>query len=102
MSQEEGPQRPSGQDRLEAMRRKQAEELQKRQVLKSILDSDAYERMSNIRIANAAMYDQLVMLLMQLVQSGRVSGKVTDAQLRSLLDRIQARRHEPNITFKRK
>lgn len=101
MSQEEG-QRPSGQDRLEAMRRKQAEELQKRQVLKSILDAEGYERMSNIRIANAAMYDQLVMLLMQLVQSGRVSGKVTDAQLRSLLDRIQARRHEPNITFKRK
>ncbi len=90
------------QDRLEAMRRKQAEELQKRQVLKSILDAEAYERMGNIRIANPAMYDQLIQLLIQLVQSGRVSGKITETQLKSLLDRIQARRHEPNITFKRK
>ncbi len=92
----------TGQDRLEALRRRQAEELQKRQVLKSILDSEGYERMSNIRIANPALYDQLIQLLIQLVQSGRVSGKVTEAQLKSLLDRIQARRHEPNITFKRK
>lgn len=89
-------------ERVEALRRKQTEELQKRQVLKSILDAPAYERMANIRIANPALYDQLVLLLMQLVQSGRVSGKITDSQLRALLDRIQARRHEPQISFKRK
>ena len=93
---------PSTQDRLEAMRRKQAEEMQKRQVLKAILDDAAYERMANIRMANAALYDQLIQTLIRLVQSGRVSGKITDAQLRSLLDRVQAQRHEPNITFKRK
>ncbi len=93
---------PKAQDRLDALRRKQAEELQKRQVLQSILDAEGYERMGNIRIANPALYDQLIGLLIQLVQSGRVSGKMTDAQLKSLLDRIQSRRHEPNITFKRK
>ncbi len=100
MSNETAPN--SSQERMDALRRKQAEELQKRQVLKSILDAEAYERMSNIRIANAAMYDQLISVLIQLVQSGRVSGKITEAQLKSLLDRIQSRRHEPNITFKRK
>ncbi|MBI5226867.1 hypothetical protein HY994_06590 [Candidatus Micrarchaeota archaeon] len=100
--QNEQPQAPRPSDRMEAIRRKQAEDMQKRQVLKSILDDAGYERMSNIRIANSAMYDRLIQVLIQLAQSGRVSGKISDAQLKTLLDRVQSQRHEPNITFKRK
>ncbi len=90
------------QARLEQMRRQQEEELKKREILKSILEPEAFERMQNVRLANPGLYDRLVMLLMQLVQGGQVRGRVSDAQLKSILQRVQDVKPEPKITFKRK
>ncbi|MDP2717468.1 MAG: DNA-binding protein [Candidatus Micrarchaeota archaeon] len=90
------------QARLEQMRRQQEEEQKKREILKSILETEAFERIQNVRMANPRLYDRLVMLLMQLVQGGQIRDRVSDGQLRDILQRVQNAKPEPKITFKRK
>lgn len=76
-------------------------EQQKREIMTRFLDSAAYERLMNIRSANPELYEQVVNLVISLVQTKRISGKMTDAQLRSVLERITAR-PETRIDFKHK
>ncbi len=76
-------------------------EMQKKFALKYIVDAQAYERLMNVRIANPALYDQLVTMLVYLYQNKQVKGKVTDEQLKTILARITARK-EPEIIFKKK
>ncbi|MBI4360865.1 DNA-binding protein [Candidatus Micrarchaeota archaeon] len=90
------------QEKIDQLRRKHVEENQKRQILQKILDGPAFERIQNVRLANPDLYDQLVGLLVQLVQSGQIRGKVTESQLLSILGRVQDVKKEPKITFKRK
>jgi len=84
----------------EAMRRAQMEQ-QKKDVMRQFLEPDAYERLMNIRVSNPELYDQLVGMVVQLVQSNRVTGKISEKQLRSILEKITYRK-EPNISFKHK
>jgi programmed cell death protein 5 len=76
-------------------------EMQKKFALKYIVDAQAYERLMNVRIANPALYDQLVTMLIYLYQNKQVKGKVTDEQLKAILAKVTARK-EPEITFKKK
>ena len=87
--------------RLEAAYRKLQEEQQKKEILRKFLDDEAYERMMNVHISNPDLYDQVVGLIVQLVQARRITGKMTDAQLRSILERATYR-PEPKIEFKHK
>jgi programmed cell death protein 5 len=84
----------------EAMRRAQMEQ-QKKDVMRQFLEPDAYERLMNIRVSNPELYDQLVSMVVQLVQSNRVTGKITEKQLRAILEKLTYRK-EPNISFKHK
>jgi programmed cell death protein 5 len=84
----------------EAMRRAQMEQ-QKKDVMRQFLEPDAYERLMNIRVSNPELYDQLVGMVVSLVQSNRVTGKISEKQLRSILEKITYRK-EPNISFKHK
>lgn len=76
-------------------------EQQKREIMSRFLESDAYERVMNIRSANPDLYEQIVNMVISLVQTKRISGKMTDAQLRSVLERITAR-PETKIDYKHK
>jgi len=87
--------------RLEAAYRKMQEEQQKKEILRKFLDDAGYERMMNVRISSPELYDQVVGLIVSLVQSRRITGKMTDAQLRSILERATYR-PEPKIEFKHK
>lgn len=84
----------------EALKNAQVEE-RKKEILRQFLEPKAYEKIMNIRIANHDLYDQLVNMIVSLAQSNRVTGKITEAQLRSILERITYR-HEPTIEFKHK
>jgi programmed cell death protein 5 len=76
-------------------------EAQKKEIMKQFLDDKAYERVMNIRASNYELYSQLVNLIVSLVQSNRLNGKVTEAQLKSILEKITYKR-EPTIEFKHK
>ncbi len=55
----------------------------------------------NVRIANPELYSQLLDLLIGLVQSNKIRGKVSDSQLKQLLVQLTAR-PEPSIQIKHK
>jgi DNA-binding TFAR19-related protein (PDSD5 family) len=84
----------------DALKAAQLEE-QKKEVMRQFLDDKAYERMMNIRMSNNELYNQLVNLVVSLAQSNRVSGKITEKQLISILTKMTSK-PEPTIEFKHK
>ena len=77
------------------------QEQQRKELAKRLLTSGAYERLMNVRISNRELYTQLMGLILQMAQSNRIQGKLTEEQLRSLLARITYRQ-EPTLSFKHK
>jgi len=74
-------------------------ELQRRQLLKQLLEPDAYERLANIRSANPELFAQLTQLLLYLYQNGQISGRLTEKQLTDLISKILSKqRRETTIT----
>ena len=76
-------------------------EQERRAQLKRLMEPDAYERLMNVRISNNELYSQLVELLFAMARSGRVSGKVTEEQLKDILTKLTYR-PESRIEFKKK
>lgn len=76
-------------------------EAQKKEILRQFLEAKAYERIMNIRISNNELYNQLVNLVVSLAQSNRLTGKISEEQLRSIIEKITYKR-EPTIEFKHK
>ncbi|MCL4387648.1 DNA-binding protein [Candidatus Marsarchaeota archaeon] len=96
-----------GQDDREAKKalakvyREMQREQQVKSMLRQLLEPNAYERIMNISVSNHELYMQLSNLIVQLAQSNQVSGKITDTQLVSLLNRLTYK-PEPKIEFKHK
>ena len=72
-------------------------EIQKRAALQQILTPEARSRLANIRAVRPEFAEQLELQLIQLAQSGRITSKITDAQLKKILDRITTKRREIKI-----
>ena len=78
------------------------QEMRKKEILRTMLAPEAYERMMNVRLSNPELYDKVVSSLAYVLQSGKkMSGKISDEQLRSLLARMTESR-ETTIEFKSK
>jgi DNA-binding TFAR19-related protein (PDSD5 family) len=84
----------------DAIKEAQQEE-QKKLIMRQFLDSDAYARLMNIKASNYELYNQLVSLIVSLAQQNRVTGKITEPQLISILSKITYKK-EPTIEFKHK
>ncbi len=76
--------------------KKQHEE-QKKAILRSIMTTDAKQRLSNIKLARPQVGEQIEQQLIMLAQSGRLQQKITDAQLRELLRKIMPKKRDINI-----
>ncbi|MCK4405341.1 MAG: DNA-binding protein [Hadesarchaea archaeon] len=72
-------------------------EIQKKLAILQIMTPEARSRLANIRAAKPEFAEQLELQLIQLAQSGRLGSKITDAQLREILSRLQARKREFKI-----
>lgn len=72
-------------------------EVQKRAAIQQILTPEARGRLANIRAAKPKFAEQLELQLIQLAQSGRLTSKITDAQLKEILGRLQTRKREFKI-----
>lgn len=77
-------------------------ESQRQSILKGILTNEARERLANIKLAKPDYATTLENQLIQLAQTRRVSGKITDEQLRQLLRQLTQTKRESKITFKRR
>ncbi len=76
-------------------------EQQRKEVMKQLLDTKAYERLMNIRLSSPELYSQVVNLIISLAQTNRLQGKMSEQQLLSILDKVTFRK-ETTINFKHK
>ena len=91
------------QQALEEQRREQMKEeveAQKRAILSQILTHEARQRLANIKMVRPEFAEAIELQLIQLAQSGRLSSKVTDEQLKQILKQITGRKREGKITFR--
>lgn len=85
---------------VEAMQRAQLEE-RKKELLKQFLESEAFERLMNVKTSNYELYSKLVDMLISFIQGNRVQGKISEKQLRELLEKITFKK-DTTIEFKHK
>ncbi|BCS90580.1 MAG: DNA-binding protein [Candidatus Micrarchaeota archaeon] len=98
----------NNEDNDEELQKKLNEQLERIQrerqikaILRQIMDINAYDRLSNIAIANPELYSKVVNLILQLYQAGRITSKITEQYLLRLLSQLTFK-PEPKIEFKRK
>lgn len=77
-------------------------EQQRQLILKGILTNEARERLANIKLAKPEYATTLENQLIQLASTRRISGKITDSQLKNLLKQLTQTQRESTITFKRR
>ena len=80
-----------------AEQQRQQMEVQKQMILRQILTPEARDRLSNVRVANAELCNMDEMQLIQLAQSGRLQGVVTDDLLRNILRQVSPQHREISI-----
>ena len=110
-------------DEMDELRRKRAEELQnqaareqdaqkqqeqaesanqqKQSILRSILSDQAKQRINNIKLVNPQMAEAIENQLINLAQSGRVRGIISEEQLLQMLRELQNSKRDTKIKFKR-
>ena len=76
-------------------------EQQKKEIAKRFLTPQAYERLMNVRVANAELYSQLIDLIISMARTNRISDRLTEEQLKGILAKMTFR-PEPTIEFKHK
>jgi len=109
----------SGDEELEAIRKKKMLELQKRfsqeqqqirvqeqlemqkqAILRRILSPEARQRLANLKMIKPEFTGQIELQLIQLAQAGRLSIPVTDDQLKQILTQLQPQRRDIKIRRK--
>jgi len=80
------------QKRLKELQKKQELEIQKKSIARTYLDAKAYERLMNVRLVNPELYDTVIALIIQLVNSGRLKTKLTEEQLLQILSQLTQKR----------
>ncbi|HEX2021719.1 MAG TPA: DNA-binding protein [Candidatus Thermoplasmatota archaeon] len=70
---------------------------QKEVVLRAILEPEARERLTRVRLARPDVAESLENQLLALYQQGRIRSRIDDATLRELLARVAPKSREPTI-----
>ena len=87
--------------RLKEMQMQQRIEQEKKATVKRFMTPEAFERLMNVKVANAELFSQLLDLLIAMARGNRIQGNITEAQLRDLLSKLTFR-PESKIEFKHK
>mmetsp|Transcript_2836 Transcript_2836/g.4963 ORF Transcript_2836/g.4963 Transcript_2836/m.4963 type:complete len:122 (-) Transcript_2836:655-1020(-) len=80
----------------------QEQEEQKRVILKAILSHEASERLANIRVVKPDKARQIEAALLQMYQTGRLSGKVSEDMLKQMLDQFNQSSKQSKVTIARR
>ncbi|MCL5433848.1 MAG: DNA-binding protein [Candidatus Marsarchaeota archaeon] len=76
-------------------------EQQKKEIVHSLLDQEAFDRLMNIRLSNPELYTQLVDLLISFAQNGRLQTKMNVKQFLALIQKLTYK-PDTEISFKHK
>jgi len=85
------------QQRLAEEEARRREEAERAAILKVILTPEARQRLSNVKVARPELAEAVERYLIQLAQSGRLKGQITDEMLRELLDKLTPKKRETRI-----
>ncbi|MBN1160055.1 MAG: hypothetical protein JXA43_02330 [Candidatus Diapherotrites archaeon] len=66
-------------------------------LLSRLLSPEAKARLTNIKLVNPEKYAQVVQLLAYLAQSGQLKDKVSDEELKALLQKMSGEKRETKI-----
>lgn len=72
-------------------------DLQIQALLRSLLTSEARQRLTNLKMIKPEFTSQLELQLIQLAQQGKIPVPLTDEQLKKILVQVQSRRREIRI-----
>lgn len=72
-------------------------EAQKYQVMRKILSQEGRQRLENIRMVKPEIAQQIELQLIQLAQSGRLRGQLSDDAFKKLLEQIAGKKKEFKI-----
>jgi programmed cell death protein 5 len=90
---------PAAQD--EASAQSEAAELAAlERVLQQILEAEARERLTRIRMSRPELADSVTRQLVALAQQGRIARRITDADLRTILAQVPSADRDIKITRK--
>lgn len=89
-------QQQAQQEQAHAAERAEAES-QKDAVMRAILEPDARERLTRVRMARPDVAAGVEHQLLMLYQQGRIRNRIDDATLRQLLARMTPKSREPTI-----
>jgi programmed cell death protein 5 len=81
----------NGIDLKELAQMRQLEEM-KRSILTRILTKEAFERLSRVRSVNPMLANQADLYILQIYQTGKMSGPVTDEKLKEILKLLSERK----------
>jgi programmed cell death protein 5 len=81
----------------EELRRQKQVDAQIHHVLLQILEPEARERLANIKLTKPEFARAIEQQLVALAQSGRLKQKITDAQLKELLQQLVPQKKDWNI-----
>ncbi len=87
-------------EELQKEEMKRQYEMQKRAILRAILEPEAKERLSRVKLAHPELAEAVENQLIYLAQSGRIQSKITDEMLVEILKRIQPKKRETRIIRK--
>jgi programmed cell death protein 5 len=62
-------------------------EIQKQQILRALLSSEARERLTRVKMARKEEGEQIELLLIQLYQQGKITKQVDDSMLKQILEK---------------
>ncbi len=99
-------QRKEAQLREQALREQAGEQqvaeaqAQKEALLRQILTPEARSRLTNVRMVKPEFADQIELQLIQLASAGKLKDRVTDEQLKGLLQQLQGKERERKISFR--
>jgi len=98
--------RTSGQDDEELKQRAANEEQMRRDILATVLDPGARERLARISLVSPERSKQIETILLRMAQSGQLRGKITESQLIDLLEQAEEAHNKSNakgsIVFQRR
>lgn len=89
---------PEAQAQAEADR--DAQEAAVERVLQQIMEPEARERLTRIRMSRPDFAEQVTRQLVTLAQSGRVARRISDDDLRQILAQLTPQQRDINITRK--
>ncbi|KAI6117565.1 PDCD5-related protein [Pisolithus croceorrhizus] len=86
------PAEPNGEQEA----RRAAEENMRRDMIATILDGAARERLSRIALVSPERSQQIEAVLLRMAQTGQLRGKVTESQLIELLEQMEEAQSKTN------